>query len=181
MAYMLLEQTTGDTCGDGKVPLPFRWRVKESDFEKAFPDMEIVGLRFSTPIPISQEIIDNFPTEIRIERIGSCNQCGYCCGWIDNKAADHCCDHILRAGGSRGECGIYANLTDVCSNPDCGKSDPDGTHSKCLPPPNNPYHKDNPDCGYSWIVTTPGIVLTDKEVIRIYWATDKDLTGKWIR
>ncbi len=172
MAYMILEKTTGDTCGDGRIDLPFRWRVKESTFEKPLPSQDIVGMEFTEAIPITQEDIENFPNEFRVDRIGSCNKCGYCCEWIKNKAADHCCAHIVRAGPNKGECEIYESLGDWCET--CQDD-----HSTCIPPPHQPYPLDI--CGYKWIVATIGLPITDKEISRIYWAKDKDLTGKWIR
>jgi len=181
MAYVILEKATGDACGDNRIGLPFRWSVKESDFEIPLPNQEVVGLQFATPIPITQDDINNFPNEFRIERTGSCNKCGYCCGWIQNKATAYCCIHIIKTGNKRGECGIYANLADVCIDANCDNQDLNGSHLSCQPSPHQPYHKLNENCGYSWIVTTPGLPISNKEVIRMYWASDKNLMGKWIR
>ena len=181
MAYMILEKTTGHQCGDGRVGLPFRWRVKESTFEIPLPDMDVVGLQFPEPIGVTQNDIDTFPDEFTIERTGSCNQCGYCCGWVSNHATDSCCQHVKTTGNPKGICLIYASLTVPCSDPDCDKLGSDGTHSDCLPPPHQPYHRDNEDCGYTFTVTTAGNCLSNKEVVRMYWASDEDLTGKWIR
>ena len=180
MAYMILEQVTGDTCGDGRIGLPFRWRVKESTFEKPLPDMEVVGLKFAELIPITQDDIDNFPAEFRIDRIGSCNQCGYCCGYIaKNTFTENACVHLKRTGGDKGTCLIYANLADVCTDPDCNDQDQDGTHSTCIPPPHQPYPVDI--CSYKFIVTTPGLAISNKEISRMFWAKDKNLIGKRIR
>ena len=173
MAYMILKKTIGDICGDGRIGFPFRWRIKESTFEKSLPDQEVVGIKFSEPIPITANDITNFPNEFRIDRIGSCNQCGYCCGYIaKNVFTDNACVHLVRLGNKKGECKIYNILEDWCEI--CQQS-----HADCISPPHQPYPLNI--CNYKFIVTTQGLPITDKEVSRMYWAKDKDLIGRWIR
>lgn len=153
----------------------FKYQVKSSTFEIPLPDYYVTGLKFSEPIPVTPQDLQNLPDEIEIERQGSCNECGYCCGYMGaNDFTEEACVHLIRTGNRKGECGIYETLADWCET--CGDS-----HASCIPPPHQPYPLDI--CNYKWIVITPGLPITGKEVSRMYWIPKwkTDFQGCWIR
>lgn len=136
-----------------------RFRIKSWDFVQPIPDVEIAGIKFVSPIGITSGDRDTWPDEITIERQGSCLKCGYCCGYRDGKLSEYGCSHIITTGNKKGECSIYENLSDFCT-------EHGHTHEDCIPPQDMPTHLGNPDCGYSFIVTTPGLPITGNEVLK---------------
>jgi len=138
-----------------------RFRFKSWDFEWPLPTQHIAAIKFLNPIAISPEDRDSFPSEFKIERQGKCEQCGFCCGWRNNKLQSTGCSHVITKGQDRGKCSIYDHLTDYC--PEHGE-----THEWCIPPPSMPVRLWNINCGYRFIVNTPGIPINGNEVLRFY-------------
>ena len=151
-----------------------RFRIKKWDFINPLPDFEIVGIKFANPITISPAALDTWPDKITIERKGTCSKCGWCCGWRGSNLHKHGCSHVITTGKKKGECSIYANLSDLCS-------EHGHTHDGCVPPPYMPYHLYTQDCGYSFIVTTPGLPITGNEILKLYTVVSgkEVLPGSW--
>ena len=135
----------------------FKFYIKSSTTEIPLnTNTEITKIEFANLIPITQG--DVIPTEFTIEIQGQCNKCGFCCGYRNKKLQPYGCSHIITTGNKKGECAIYDYLADWCD-------EHQKTHTDCVPAINQPVKKFNPDCGYSFVVTTPGLVITGQEII----------------
>jgi len=160
----MAQQFTIERIGDGKLPerknnmnCGFKWYFKNSTTNIPLnPNIEITNIEFAELIPIGPG--DIIPTELTIEIQGQCNKCGFCCGYRDKKLQPWGCSHVITIGNRKGECAIYENLADFCE-------EHNESHADCIPSINMPVKKFNPDCGYSFIVITPGLVITGKEII----------------
>ena len=162
MASVILEKI-GDFPEGFSIPesvqLKARYQIQSEDFEIPLPDMDCVGIEF-----VGIGAVETPPEEFEIERQGSCDQCGYCCGE---------CSHLYTSGPKAGQCKIYNKLSDFCQTHD-------STHEDCIPPPHQPYSEGI--CNYPFIVITPDLDITGEEVVRMYWVPKNvDLVGRWIR
>lgn len=72
--------------------------------------------------------------EIKIIRVGSCNNCGYCCRGSN-------CPHF-----SDPDCLIHNERADPCEL--CEE-----THTDCIASPMYPMRRANPDCGYRFYIS----------------------------
>lgn len=159
-----MQQFTIERIGEGKLPARkdnmkcgFKWYFKSSTTDIPLPvNVEITKIEFANPIGITPQ--DVIPTKFTIEIQGQCNKCGFCCGFRKNKLIEGGCSHIITTGNKKGECGIYANLADFCE-------EHQESHEDCIPAINQPVKKFNSKCGYSFIVITPGLVITGHEII----------------
>lgn len=157
---------TIERIGEGQLPsrkdnmkCGFKWYFKSDTFNPMLrlnSDIEITRIEFASPIGITPQ--DELPTEFTVERQGQCNQCGFCCGYRNKKLIDGGCSHVILKGGDKAKCAIYDTRAEHCE--EHGEA-----HEECLYTPNQPNKKFNPDCGYSFIVITPDIILTGHEVI----------------
>lgn len=153
-----------ERIGEGQLPARkentrcgFKWYFKSSTTDIPLPvNAEITKIEFASPIGITKD--DVIPTEFTVEIQGQCNKCGFCCGYRNKKLIEGGCFHIITVGNKKGECGIYANLADFCS-------EHNESHEDCIPRINMPTKKFNPLCGYSFIVITPDIILTGHEIV----------------
>ena len=73
-----------------------RFKIKSWDLPYPLPEWEIAGIKFLNPISINSADRDTFPKEFTVEMQGTCNKCGFCCGWRNNKATPQCCSHIFQ-------------------------------------------------------------------------------------
>ena len=159
-----MQQFTIERIGEGQLPkrkedmnCGFKWYFKSSTTDIPLPvNAEITKIEFANPIGITPQ--DVIPVEFTIEIQGQCNKCGFCCGYRDKKLQPYGCSHIVTTGNKKGECSIYENLSDWCE-------EHQQTHEDCIPRRNQPTKKFNPDCGYSFIVITPDLVITGQEII----------------
>jgi hypothetical protein len=163
-----IERIGSCACGDlsalhGKLPLRkgnmacgYKFYFTGSTFDFAHNmNIEITDIEFAELIPITPDT--PIPTMFVVEMQGSCNKCGFCCGYRNKTLQPYGCSHIITTGNRKGECAIYENLVDWCE-------EHQESHADCIPPQNMPCKKFNPDCGYSFIVITPGLVITGKEI-----------------
>lgn len=159
-----MQQFTIERIGEGQLPARkdnmkcgFKWYFKNSTTDILLPvNAEITKIEFANLVGITPE--DVIPTEFTIEIQGQCNKCGFCCGFRDKKLIEGGCSHVVTTGGNKGECAIYENLADFCNKHQ-------ESHEDCIPRINMPVKKFNPDCGYSFIVITPDLVITGEEII----------------
>jgi len=84
--------------------------------------------------------------EIVIVRVGKCNRCGWCCGIKDGKVTEDSCKHLQVDG----LCSIYDERAECCA--DCGHS-----HKNCIVYPDLPTRKENPNCGYRFLLKDSGV------------------------
>ena len=158
------QQIVIERIGEGQLPerkdnmnCGFKWYFKSSTTDLPLnPDIEITKIEFASPIGITPE--DVIPQEFTIEIQGQCLKCGFCCGYRNKKLQPYGCSHVVTTGNKKGECAIYANHADFCT-------EHNESHADCIPRINMPVKKFNPDCGYSFIVITPDIILTGHEII----------------
>jgi len=160
------QQIVIERIGDGQLPerkddmnCGFKWYFKSDTFASGYhinPNVEITKIEFANPIGITPE--DVIPTEFTIEIQGQCNKCGYCCGYRNKKLTENGCSHIVTTGNNKGECAIYETRSQYCE--EHGEA-----HEYCEHFPRQPVKKFNLDCGYSFIVITPDIILTGHEII----------------
>jgi len=99
---------------------------------------------------------------IKIIRLGSCRQCGFCCGFVDGKVTEGSCSHLTPDG----KCSIYDRRHEFC--PEHGT-----THENCIGSPTLPLRKVNPKCGYRFFLEDSraeviNIELADWEFISKY-------------
>lgn len=159
-----MQQFTIERIGEGKLPLRkdnmncgFKWYFKSSTTDLPLnSDIEITKIEFASPIGITLQ--DEIPTEFTVEIQGQCNKCGFCCGYRDKKLQSYGCSHIVTTGNKKGECAIYDTRADWCE-------EHQETHEGCIPSPHMPVKKFNPNCGYSFVVITPDIILTGHEIL----------------
>lgn len=153
-----------------------RFRIKSWDFVEPIPDVDIIGMKFANLITITSGDRDIFPSEFTVERQGSCLKCGFCCGYRNKVLTEYGCPHVIITGAKKGECSIYESLSDFCI-------EHGHTHEDCIPPPSHPNRFGNQDCGYRFIVTTPGLPITGNEVLRFYYIPQGQLSepDSWVR
>lgn len=159
-----MQQFTIERIGEGKLPARkdnmacgFKWYFKSSTTDVPLPtNAEITKIEFASPIAIKPD--DVIPTEFTVEIQGQCNKCGFCCGYRNKKLIEGGCSHVVRTGRNKGACAIYDHLADFCD-------EHQESHEDCIPKINMPVRKFNPDCGYSFIVITPGLVITGHEIV----------------
>ena len=159
-----MQEFTIERIGEGQLPARkdnmkcgFKWYFKSSTTDIPLPvDTEITKIEFANLIGITPD--DVIPTELTTEIRGHCNKCGFCCGYRNKKLIEGGCSHVVTKGRNKGECAIYDHFADGCEEHLEG-------HEDCIPPPNQPVKKFNPDCGYSFIVITPDLVITGKEIL----------------
>lgn len=161
-----MQQIVIERIGDGQLPARkdnmncgFKWYFKSDTFDPLYnlnPNIEITKIEFASPIGITPENV--IPTEFTVEVQGQCLKCGFCCGYQNKKLLPSGCSHIITTGGNKGECAIHETRDQYCE--EHGES-----HGYCNHFPRQPVKKFNPDCGYSFIVTTPDIILTGHEIL----------------
>ena len=160
----MMQQFTIERIGEGQLPARkdnmkcgFKWYIKSFATDVSLnTNTEITKIEFASPIAIKPD--DVIPTEFTVEIQGQCNKCGFCCGYRNKKLIEGGCSHIVLTGDNRGECAVYVNLTDFCE-------EHQESHEDCIPRINMSTKKFNPGCGYSFIVITPGLVITGHEII----------------
>lgn len=159
-----MQQFTIERIGEGKLPARkdnmrcgFKWYFKSSTTDIPLPkEAEITKIEFASPIAISPG--DVIPAELTIEIQGQCNKCGYCCGYRNKKLIKGGCSHVIITGSKKGECAIYDHHADFCD-------EHKESHKDCIPRINMPVKKFNPDCGCSFVIISPELVVKGKEII----------------